>query len=170
MPAQSHISDAVKAQLPALLEYAKRSMRKTAKRRNLTITIPIQKVQPEQGLASGWASIVTDANGVPIVDFDGDVIRVEDLEKAAQDAFMKQSGAGRGGDMHEPDGVGKASIVESMVITKAKREAFGFGPGPEGWLVTLKIHDPELRRQIREGEKLELSMAGTAEAVDLEAA
>jgi len=127
------------------------------------VNIPIKKFNTEKRLATGWASVVTDEKGNPIIDSDGDVIPVEELEKAAIEAFVN-GGKGKGGDMHERKGV--ADVVESFVVTQEKREALGFGKGQEGWVVTLKIHDEDLWKQIKSGEKLELSIRGDAERIE----
>lgn len=129
---------------------------------NFRVTIPIQKLDAKKRLVTGWASIVTSKDGVPIIDHDDDVILVDDLEKAVHELGM-DGGAGKVSDMHESDG--KASIVESMVVSKEKREALGFGTGPEGWIVTLKVHDDELMKQIESGEKAELSLKGRSKRI-----
>lgn len=132
------------------------------------VKLPIVKISASDGLVTGWASIITDAEGAPIIDFDLDIIPIAELEKAAQRAFTRDSGKGMAGDMHEVQGV--ADVVESFVVSKAKREALGFGEGPEGWIVTLKINDPDLLKQIESGEKTELSIRGAAKRVPVDGA
>lgn len=127
---------------------------------NFVCKIPITKLAGEQQLVTGWASVVEDANGNPIVDLQGDLIPIEELERAAHEALL-DGGKDKGGDMHESMRV--ADIVESFVVTREKRAALGFGEGPAGWVVTLKIKDKDLWSQIKSGEKLELSIAGEAE-------
>lgn len=129
---------------------------------NWSVTIPIRKVDGEQQLVTGWASVVTTADGAPIVDSQGDIIPIAELEKAAHEAFLL-GGLGKAGDMHERQGV--ASVVESMVLDAAKREALGFGKGAEGWVVSLKIHDDKLWNMVKSGERMELSLRGIAERV-----
>lgn len=130
------------------------------------VTIPVKKLDAIEGLVTGWASVVTDDNGIPIIDSQGDVIPAHELEKAAQAAFRDLGGAGRAGDMHERTGV--ADIVESFVLTREKRAALGLGDGPEGWIVTLKVTDPNLLKEITDGEKLELSIHGEAVREEIE--
>lgn len=132
---------------------------------DVTITVPVAKLNVEQGIVTGWASIVTDADGVPIIDSEGDVIPIDELEKAVHLAFSERDGRGKVGDMHEKMGVG--DIVESIVLTKEKRLALGLGDGPEGWVVTLKIHDKKTLDKLKRGERLELSIRGTADAEDI---
>lgn len=125
--------------------------------------IPIVKIDQEKRLVTGWASVTKDANGNYITDYDGDIIPTEELEKAAHEAFAEAGGKGRAGDMHEVTGA--ADIVESFVATAEKRKALGFGEGPEGWVVTLKINSEKLWQEIKSGEKSELSIKGMATAM-----
>lgn len=119
-----------------------------------------------EGLVTGWAAVVTAEDGTPLIDFDGDIIPVSELEKAAHAAFARDSGKDKAGDMHEVTGV--ADVVESMVFTAEKRKKLKLGPGQEGWAVTLKINDPELLKQIQSGEKSELSIRGKANRIPVE--
>lgn len=121
-----------------------------------SVAIPIVKADAEKRLATGWAVIAADADGSYVEDHQGDIIEVDDLEKAAHQALRSKATAG---DMHERTGLGE--IVESMVVTAEKREALGFGKGPSGWVVTMKIHDDALWADIKAGKKLELSIHGT---------
>lgn len=137
---------------------------KTDKSGSFEVRLPVAKTSVERREVTGWASIVTDENGRPIVDHDGDIIPIDELEKAAKEAFVS-GGRGKGGDMHKRTGV--ADIVESLVLTQEKRAALGLGHGPEGWVVTLKIHDDGLWSDIKSGEKLELSIRGESERIPL---
>lgn len=122
------------------------------------LTLPIFKRDMSEGLVTGWAAISGDKDGNPIVDLQGQILPTAELDKAARVAFSYA--AGGAGDMHERRGL--ADLVESFVATKEKCDALGLGSDKEGWIVTLKINDPELRRQIESGEKPELSLSGTA--------
>jgi len=130
---------------------------------NWSLTIPVIKADPIRGLVTGWAAISTDDTWTPVVDHDGEVLPIYELEKAAHAAFTEASGSGKAGDMHARQGV--ADVVESFVLDKAKRVALGFGdPQPghpaEGWIVTLKLRDPRLIEDVAAGRKLELSIKG----------
>jgi len=111
----------------------------------------------EQHLVFGVASMVTDADGRPLIDHGGDVIPVECLEEAAYDYVEASREMGL---MHETTGHGH--LVESVVITPAKREALGLGPGPSLWWVGYRVTDPDVWRRIKSGELSELSIGGTA--------
>lgn len=127
---------------------------------NWSLAIPVIKADVERQLVTGWASVSTDANGQPVIDSQGDIMPIDELEKAAHEVFLA-GGKNKAGDNHVRNAV--ADIVESMVVTAEKREALGFGAGATGWVVTLKVHDTALWEQIKRGEKLELSIHGTAE-------
>ena len=125
------------------------------------IRFTISKALDEQQLVIGWAAVVTKSNGERIVDLQGDVISIVEIEKAAHRA-MSFGGRGKGGEQHENMGIG--DIVESFVVSKERREALGFGEGPEGWIVALKIHDPKVWAKVKSGEYSELSFRGPARA------
>lgn len=128
---------------------------------NWGLTIQIKK-SDIQGKITGWASIVTDETGKSIVDHDGHIIPIDELERAVHQAFAKVSGAGRAGLMHAV--TNQADVVESFVVTADKRAALGFGDGPEGWIVTLQVKNKELLEKIISGEYGELSLSGVAES------
>lgn len=134
------------------------------------VRVPVAKSAQDGDAVTvtGWAAVITHADGTPVIDYDGDLIPVAELEGAAHRALKRSSGAGRVGDMH--DNLGAADLVESMVLTAEKRAALGFGTGPEGWAVTLRVNDPELAKQIRTGEKSELSIRGSAKRVPVDGA
>jgi hypothetical protein len=143
--------------------------RRKARVDSWALKIPIIKSELKEGLVTGWASIVTRADGQPIVDADGHVIPIQELRKAVHKAMLS-GGEKSVGDMHEVQGV--ADIVDSFVIDRRMREgemakSVGLTDGPEGWLVTLRIHDPKLRDAIAAGQKLELSIRGRGERVDI---
>lgn len=143
-------------------------MRRPKNQRNAFETrIPVCKTEPEKRLVTGWAAVCTDDQGRYIVDYQGDVLPIETLETAVHKAFAETGGAGRVGAMHND--YRKASVVESFLATPEKRQALGFGEGPSGWVVTLKVHCDDLWQQIKSGEMRELSIAGTARRVPIDA-
>jgi hypothetical protein len=130
------------------------------------IRVPIKKLDAVRGLITGWAALSTNDAGEPVVDHQGDHIPIAELERAAHNAFLRAGGEGKVGDMHQRQGV--ADLVESFVVTAEKREALGFGPGREGWVVTVRVRDPGLLREIVDGRKLELSIRGKGRRVAME--
>lgn len=116
----------------------------------------ITKVKPDENLVFGWASIVADKNGKEIVDFQGDVISEDELEKAAYKFVLTSRKAG---EMHETIGVGK--LVESIVFTKEKQKALGLNEGalPIGWWIGFKVDD-DIFQRIKDGEYQMFSIGG----------
>lgn len=108
----------------------------------------------------GWAAMSRDDLGRPVVDTDGEHIPVEELERAAQRAFLRRGGRGSVGVMHTE--FARADLVESFVLSAEKRAAFELGAGPEGWMVGLESRDPEVIKLVRSGTLLELSIRGKA--------
>lgn len=123
----------------------------------------VAKVNEEQGLVFGWAS-VAEVDGNLIVDHEGDVIEPAELEKGVY-RFVKD--ARIASDRHRPETLGVGVMVESMIFTKEKQEILGIDV-PVGWWVGFQVDDPELRRSIRESEGHEaFSIGGLGAAEDL---
>lgn len=134
---------------------------------NLTVqfTIDVSKRIPnEKGLVSGWANISVLANGEIPLDWEGDIILPEDLEEASIE-FMENYA--ESGVMHEGGPVG--TVVESIMFTKEKQAAIGIPDGcvPEGWFITVKIHDKEVRDKVKDGTYSMFSIQGTGQRVQL---
>ena len=128
-----------------------------------TFTADIKKVSDDdQRLVFGWASIIEDDAGDLIVDSQGDAIAPDELEKAAYD-FMRD--ARKAGEMHATtDGVGH--VVESMVLTKAKREAIGLPSGPTGWWIGIRV-SPEVFAKVKTGQYSAFSIGGHGQRKDI---
>ena len=123
----------------------------------------VAKVNEEQGLVFGWAS-VAEQDGRLVVDHEGDVIEPAELEKGAY-RFVKD--ARIASDRHDPATLGVGVLVESMIFTKEKQEILGIDV-PVGWWVGFQVDDPELRRSIRESEGHEaFSIGGFGAAEEL---
>jgi hypothetical protein len=133
----------------------------------------VQKVDEDQQLVFGWASIST-VDGELIVDKQNDVILPEDLEKAAYDYMLycqepddpidKRSDAGLG-DMHERKGMGR--VIESFVFTKQKQDLLGIDIRMEGWWIGFKVDDLGLWKRIKSGELPEFSIGGKARRIEV---
>lgn len=132
---------------------------------NVKFTVDISKRVPsEKGLVSGWANVSVLANGDIPLDWEGDIIAPEELEDAAIE-FMENYAIS--GVMHTGDPVG--TVVESIMFTKEKQEAIGIPPGtvPEGWFITVKIHDTEVRQKVKDGVYSMFSIQGKGQRVQL---
>jgi len=137
--------------------------------RRVDVSIPIVKVDSEQRIVTGWAALSADATGAPVIDYQGDYIPVEDLQKAAQQ-LMLEGGTGRAGNMHEGDSVG--DIVEIAVLSPEilKRLGYANAEGPAGLMVSMKIRDDAAWAAVKSGELSELSIGGVGERIPMGAA
>ena len=123
-----------------------------------SVSVPIAKMDTEQRLAFGWASVVLDANGTPVIDHQEDRIAVGELEKAAYSYVEKSRAAS---EMHDKMGV--AELVESCVITPEKRTAMGLdGNGITGWWVGFRVLDSAVWEKVKRGQLSEFSIGGSA--------
>ncbi|UCC74380.1 MAG: ChaB family protein, partial [Gemmatimonadota bacterium] len=96
----------------------------------------VAKVDEDQRLVFGWASIIENDDGTPLVDLQGDIITPDALEKAAYRFVLDSRKAG---EMHQrTDGIGR--LVESFVLTPEKAAALGIDKR-SGWWVGFKIDD-----------------------------
>jgi hypothetical protein len=126
----------------------------------------ITKLDDEKQLVFGFASVIVDASGEPLVDRQDDVIEPDELEKAAY-AFMLRHGDG--GEMHERTGV--ARIVESFVVTPEKLEKMGVAPGsiPCAWWIGMRIDDVDVWQRVKKGELRAFSIGGKGRRQKMEA-
>jgi 8-oxo-dGTP pyrophosphatase MutT (NUDIX family) len=134
------------------------------KNMSVTTTFKVAKSNDSEGLVSGWANVAVNADGTIPLDWQGDVISPATLEKAAINFMMEYRDSGV---MHE--GASKGVVVESIVFTKEKQAAIGIPDGivPEGWFITVKILDPEVFEQVKNGTFKMFSIQGHAKRVKL---
>ena len=128
------------------------------------VDFELYKVREDEGLVSGWANVALDKDGNAPLDWQDDVIAPATLEKAAIAFMLDYRGSG---EMHK--GVSKGTVVESIVLTKEKQAAMGIPEGivPEGWFITVKVHDPEVFAKVKDGKYRMFSIQGTAKRVEL---
>ena len=130
----------------------------------IDVGFDISKAREDEGLVSGWANVAINKDGSVPLDWQDDVIAPETLEKAAIGFMMDYRGSG---EMHR--GESKGTVVESIVLTKEKQQAIGIPEGavPEGWFITVKVHDPEVFAKVKDGTYKMFSIQGTAKRVKL---
>lgn len=128
------------------------------------VDFTLYKAREDEGIVSGWANVALDKNGKAPIDWQGDIIEPEMLEKAAITFMLDYRSSG---EMHK--GNSKATVVESIVFTKEKQRAIGIPEGtvPEGWFITIKVHDPEVFEKVKNGTYRMFSIQGTAKRVKL---
>lgn len=130
----------------------------------LSVGFDVYKAREDEQLVSGWANVALDKNGEAPIDWQDDVIAPEVLEKAAINFMLDYRGSG---EMHK--GASKGTVVESIVFTKEKQQAIGIPEGtvPEGWFITVKVHDPDVFAKVKDGTYRMFSIQGTAKRVKL---
>lgn len=126
------------------------------------IGVNISKAREDERLVSGWANVSINADGSIPLDWQDDVIPPCELEKAAINFMLNFRGSG---EMHQ--GESKGDVVESIVFTKEKQAAIGIPEGivPEGWFITVKVHDPEVFAKVKDGTYRMFSIQGTSRRV-----
>lgn len=124
------------------------------------IQLTVKKVEAAKRLVTAIASVVTKADGAPVVDSQGDSIKIDDLENAFIEAFSR-GGLKKGGEMHES--IGGADVVQHFTLSKAERVALGFGDGEELGIVKFYVTDDALWDKVQKGVLPDISIAGLAE-------
>lgn len=130
----------------------------------MTKKFTITKKDSEKRLVFGWASVAKDKNGESLVDYQGDIIEPDELERAAYNFVLKYRATG---EDHDPKLRKKGQLVESIVFTKEKQQTLGIPEGiiPEGWYVGFYIDDDDTWERIKQGNYLMFSIEGTGDRV-----
>lgn len=121
---------------------------------NIKLEHQITKVDEEQRVAAGWASVIEVA-GEPVVDSQGDVITEDTLVKMAR-RFVSETRKAKA--MHKGGQVGE--IVESLVMTKAVQNAMGINLGKVGWWIAVKVNSDKIWQKVKSGELRAFSIGG----------
>lgn len=126
------------------------------------VLFDITKSNSDEGLVSGWANVAVNADGSIPLDWQGDIIAPETLEKAAIQFMMDYRGSGV---MHQ--GEEQGVVVESIVMTKEKQRILGIPEGcvPEGWFITVKVTNPEVFEAVKQGKYRMFSIQGKAKRI-----
>jgi len=121
----------------------------------------VSKSVPDQRLIFGWAS-VAQVGDQEVIDKQGDIIPIDELEKAAYSFALNFRQLG---DMHERIGTGR--LVESMAFTPEK-EKLGLvaktadGKSIYGLWAGFKVDDDEMWERAKGGKLPEFSISGRA--------
>lgn len=121
----------------------------------------ISKVDEDKRQVFGWCSL-TQVNGEPIVDRQGDYIPLDEVEKSAYNYVISSR---KGGDMHKRDGespLHTSDMIESFVVTPEKLEKLGLDSNavPHGWWVGFKINDEDQWQAVKKNERSYFSIHG----------
>ncbi len=125
-----------------------------------TFTAKIEKIDEDKRQVFGWFSVIEE-NGTEVQDREGDIIQVEELEKAAYNFVVN---ARKAGEMHKVVEVGQ--LIESMVFSKDKQEALGIDLGKVGWWGGFQITDNEVWSKIKDGTYSAFSIGGSGRRTD----
>jgi hypothetical protein len=133
--------------------------------KSVTWTGTISKVDADKRQVFGWAS-VSAMGGRPVLDLQGDIVPIEETEKAAYRYVLESR---KGGDMHAR--VAKAydspkhtsDLIESFVVTPEKLSKMGLAPDalPIGWWVGFHVNDDAQWAMVKSGERTGFSIHGT---------
>lgn len=127
----------------------------------LRCSFRLAKSDEEERLVFGWASVAERANGETVVDWQEDVVEIEELEHAAYEfvEFYRE-----GSEMHERGGHDIATLVESMVFTADKLALLNIPAGtiPYGWWVGFRVTDESVWEKVKDGTYTMFSIEGKA--------
>ena len=124
----------------------------------------VAKVDEDQRLVFGWASVSVSKDGTQLEDLQGDVIDPADLERAAYDFMLFSRGVD---EMHR--GRVKGQMIESLVVTPDKLEAMGLAAKnapTAAWWVGFKL-DPDAFARVKSGDYKMFSIECTATPVEV---
>lgn len=124
-----------------------------------TLQIPITKSDDRRQRVYGWASVVRKADGEEVIDLQGDVIAIEELEDAMA-AYVAESGELN----FEHAGETRGRLIEAMVFTPDKLAQMGIPAGtvPQGAWVGYHIPNLADYTGAKEGGLLMFSIEGSA--------
>jgi hypothetical protein len=125
------------------------------------ITFAFAKANDTGSYVRGWASVVSQ-DGEPVTDWQGDLIDIDDLRRAAHD-FITDVRVAKA--MHEGASVG--DVVESLIIDDAVAEALGISDTRRGWFVGMRVNDSSVQKRIRDGELKQFSIGGRGKRVEV---
>lgn len=127
----------------------------TKSEEELTVCLKqVHKADEDKRQVFGFFSVI-EANGLPVIDSQGDVMLSADLEKSVY-KYVKYSRMGD--DRH--DERCKAILIESMYFSKEKQEALGIDLGLVGWWGGFEVHDDVMWAKIKAGEYESFSIGG----------
>lgn len=102
----------------------------------------------------GFAS-VTDYDGKPVEDWQGDVMDISVARTAAHEFALNARVAKR---QHKGEQIG--DVVESIIIDDALAKSLGIADKRRGWYIVMDIHDTAVRKDIMAGKLKGFSIGG----------
>lgn len=123
-------------------------------------TRDIVKVDQDERIVWGWASVVME-KGQPVVDRQNHRITPEEMEKSANE-FMADVRLAKA--MHDGGGVGE--VIHSFVVTDEICKVFDIECDRRGWIIAMKIHDDATWDRVKSGELSAFSIGGRGVLTD----
>ena len=123
-----------------------------------SIRAQILKARSEKQIAMAVTNVVADRDGNPVVDHQGDVMDISNLEDAFIKRFAK-SGVDIGGTMHQREG--GADVVEHFTISRDEWKALEPYIGMEIGVVKIRVRDQSMWAGVKDGTYPEVSIGGT---------
>lgn len=120
------------------------------------------KVDDDKRIVYGWASVIERA-GVPVADFEGDVISEAEMEAGAHLYAKTARGSS---EMHERLGI--ADLIASTPFTRDVQKALGIDLGLIGWMVGYEVTDDAVWSKVKSRELRMFSMHGTGDREPIE--
>lgn len=127
------------------------------------VSFEFEKSAADGSFVRGWASVVS-MNGQPVEDWQGDVIDMPELRKAAHD-FITNARVAKA--MHRGSAIGE--VVESVLIDDDFAKAIGATTTKRGWWIAMKINDASIKKRIASRELRAFSIGGRGKRTKLEA-
>jgi hypothetical protein len=123
-----------------------------------SVPLTIKKADAERQMIFGWASVVA-KDGNYIIDKQGDIIPIDELENAVLDYVLHSRDHGV---MHSERGTGR--LVMSFLTTPDFMKAFDLSQKDNqiGWIAGYKIEDPALWEAHKRGLLPEFSIGGSS--------
>lgn len=122
--------------------------------KQIGITFEFEKANATGSFVRGWA-LVAEMNGAPVVDWQGDVVDISDLRKAAHE-FVTNARVAKA--MHAGSSIGE--VVESVIVDDDFAKAFGIADTRRGWWIGMRIDSEDVRKRVRSGELRMFSIGG----------
>jgi hypothetical protein len=136
------------------------------------------KRDDEKRQVFGWAN-VSEIDGQPVLDRQGDFVPVDEMEKSAYDYVINSR---KGGDMHKrvkkglttnfgDEPLHTSDLIESMIVTPEKLQKMGVPAEvsksvPVGWWVGFQVNDEEQWQMVKNGERTGFSIHGRGKRSD----
>ena len=130
---------------------------------SVQFNVKFEKAESTGRYVRGFASVIEE-HGVPVgPDFQGDVIEMSELRKAAHQ-YVTDARIGK--VMHSGEHI--ADVVESVLIDDDFAKALGLTDSRRGWWIGMEIHSEAVQKRVLSGELKAFSIGGKGTRVPAE--